>query len=65
MQYVYILNYSVPCRVTVCVDDKVEVNNDSIQTIFRHLRFKEDECSWMVSKHKLPDEKKSGVFMEL
>lgn len=55
MQYIYVLDYSTPSRITIHVDDDVNVeeNIDAILSV-NHLRA--SECSWMVSDKPVDEE---------
>ena len=55
MQYIYVLDYSTPSRVTIKVTDNVNVS-ENIDDILRANHLKESECSWMVSDRPLDDE---------
>lgn len=62
MQYVYVLDYSTPSRVTIKVADNVNVS-EHIDDILRANHLKESECSWMVSNKPLDDEVAVGIIV--
>lgn len=64
MQYVYVLDYSTPSRVTIKVTDNVNVSKN-IDDILRANHLKESECSWMVSDKSLDDEVIPGVITKI
>lgn len=55
MQYIYVLDYSTPSRVTIKVSDDIDVeeNIDAILNV-NHLRV--SECSWMISDTSIDEE---------
>lgn len=55
MQYIYILDYSTPSRVTIEVDDNIDVE-EKIDDILSVNHLKVSECSWLVSNKPLDDE---------
>ena len=60
MQYIYVLDYSTPSRVTIKVDDDVDIS-ENIDDILRAKHLKESECAWMVSNKPLDDEVAVGI----
>lgn len=62
MQYIYVLDYSTPSRVTIKVADNVNVS-ENIDDILRANHLKESECSWMVSDRPLDDEVAVGIIV--
>ena len=64
MQYVYVLDYSTPSRVTIKVVDNVNVS-ENIDDILRAKHLKENECTWMVSNKPLDDEIITGVITKI
>ena len=62
MQYIYVLDYSTPSRVTIKVTDNVNVS-ENIDDILRANHLKESECSWMVSDRPLDDEVAVGIIV--
>ena len=64
MQYIYVLDYSAPSRVTIEVDDNIDVEEkiDDILSV-NHLRA--SECSWLVSDKSLDDEVVTGVITKI
>jgi len=61
MQYVYVLDYSTPSRVTIKVDDDINVS-EKIDDILRVNHLEASECSWLVSDKSLDDEEIAGVI---
>ena len=64
MQYIYILDYSTPSRVTIKVADDVDVS-EKIDDILSVHRLKASECSWLVSDKSLDDEVIPGVITKI
>lgn len=64
MQYIYILDYSTPSRVTIKVADDVDVS-EKIDDILRVNGLKESQCSWLVSDKSLDDEEVAGVITKI
>lgn len=64
MQYIYVLDYSTPSRVTIKVDDDVDVS-EKIDDILSVNHLKSSECSWLVSDKALDDEKVAGVITKI
>ena len=62
MQYIYVLNYSTPSRVTIKVADNVNVS-ENIDDILRANHLKESECSWIVNDRSLEDEVAVGIIV--
>ena len=62
MQYVYVLDYSTPSRITIKVADNVNVS-ENIDDILRANHLKESECSWMVNDGPLDDEVAVGIIV--
>lgn len=64
MQYIYVLDYSTPSRVTIKVSDDINVEEkiDDILTV-NHL--KASECSWLVSDKSLDDEEIAGIIVKI
>lgn len=55
MQYIYVLDYSTPSRLTIKVADDVDVS-EKIDDILSVNNLKASECSWLVSDKSLDDE---------
>ena len=55
MQYIYVLDYSTPSRVTIKVTDDVDIY-EKIDDILSVNHLKARECSWLVSDKSLDDE---------
>ena len=64
MQYIYILDYSTPSRVTIKVNDDVNVE-EKIDDILSVNHLKASECSWLVSDKSLDDEVIPGVITKI
>ena len=64
MQYIYILDYSTPSRVTIKVNDDINVE-EKIDDILSVNRLKASECSWLVSDKSLDDEVIPGVITKI
>ena len=64
MQYIYILDYATPNRVTIKVDDNVNVE-EKIDDILSVNHLKASECSWLVSDKSLDDEVIPGVITKI
>ena len=64
MQYIYILDYSTPSRVTIKVADDVNVE-EKIDDILSVNHLKANECSWLVSDKSLDDEVIQGVITKI
>lgn len=64
MQYIYILDYSNPSRVTIKVSDDVNIE-EKIDDILRVNGLKESQCSWMISDKRLEDEEIAGVITKI
>ena len=60
MQYVYVLDYFTPSRVTIKVADNVNVS-ENIDDILRANGLKESQCSWLISNKVLDDEVAENV----
>ena len=61
MQYIYVLDYSTPSRVTIKVVDDIDVS-EKIDDILSVNHLKASECSWLVSDKSLDDEVIQGVI---
>lgn len=65
MQYIYVLDYSTPSRVTIKVaDDDVDVF-EKIYYILRVNHLKPSECSWIVSDIPLDEEEVEGIITKI
>jgi len=64
MQYIYVLDYSTPSRVTIKVADDVNVE-DKIDDILSVNNLKASECSWLVSDKSLDYEEVAGVITKI
>ena len=64
MQYIYVLNYSTPSRVTIKVEDNIDVE-ENIDDILSANSLKASECSWLVSNKPLDDEVSPGVIRKV
>ena len=64
MQYIYVLDYSTPSRITIKVADDIDVS-EKIDDILSANYLKASECSWLVSDKSLDDEKVAGVITKI
>ena len=64
MQYIYVLDYSTPSRVTIKVADNVNVS-ENIDDILSVNHLKSSECSWLVSNKSIDDEEVVGVITKI
>ena len=64
MQYIYILDYSTPSRVTIKVEDNIDVE-ENIEDILSTNSLKASECSWLVSNKPLDDEVSPDVITKV
>ena len=64
MQYIYVLDYSTPSRVTIKVEDNIDVE-ENIDDILSANSLKASECSWLVSDKPLDDEVSPGVITKV
>lgn len=62
MQYIYVLDYSTPSRVTIKVSDAIDVA-EKIDDILSINHLKASECSWLVSSKPLDDEVAVGIIV--
>ena len=64
MQYIYVLDYSTPSRVTIKVAGDINVS-EKIDDILSVNNLKTSECSWLVSDKSLDDEEVSDVITKV
>lgn len=64
MQYIYVLDYSTPSRVTIEVDDNIDVE-EKIDDILSVNHLKASECSWLVTDRSLDDEVTPDVITKI
>lgn len=64
MQHIYVLDYSTPSRVTIKVEDNIDVE-ENIDNILNANSLKASECSWLVSNKPLDDEVSPGVITKV
>ena len=64
MQYIYVLDYSTPSRVTIKVADDVDVS-EKIDDILSVNNLKASERSWLVSDKSLDDEEVAGIITKI
>lgn len=64
MQYIYILDYYTPSRVTIEVDDNIDVE-EKIDDILSVNNLKSSECSWLITDKSLDDEVIPGVITKI
>ena len=55
MQYIYVLDYFIPSRITIKIADDVDISG-KIDDILSVNHLKASECSWLVSDNSLDDE---------
>ena len=63
MQYIYILDYFIPSRITIKVADDVDIS-EKIDDILS-VNLKTSECSWLISNKSLDDEEVAGVITKI
>ena len=64
MQYIYVLDYATPSRVTIKVADDIDVS-EKIDDILSVNHLKARECTWLVSDKSLDDEVIPGVITKI
>ena len=64
MQYIYVLDYSTPSRITIKVSDDIDVS-EKIDDILSVNHLKASECSWVVSNNYLYDNELAGVITKI
>lgn len=64
MQYIYVLDYFIPSRITIKIADDVDISG-KIDDILSVNHLKESECSWLVSDKPLDDEEIAGVITKI
>lgn len=64
MQYIYVLDYSTPNRITIEVDDNIDIE-EKIDDILSVNNLKASECSWLVSDKPLDDNVMPGVITKI
>lgn len=64
MQYIYVLDYSTPSRVTIKVENNIDVE-ENIDDILSANSLKASECSWLVSNKPLDDEVSPDVITKV
>lgn len=64
MQYIYVLDYFIPSRITIKIADDVDIS-EKIDDILSVNHLKESECSWLVSNKPLDDEEIAGVITKI
>ena len=64
MQYIYVLDYFIPSRMTIKIADDVDIS-EKIDDILSVNHLKESECSWLVSNKPLDDEEVAGVITKI
>ena len=64
MQYIYVLDYFIPSRMTIKIADDVDISEE-IDDILSINHLKESECSWLVSNKPLDDEEVAGVITKI
>ena len=64
MQYIYVLDYSTPSRITIKVPNDIDIE-ENIDAILNANHLRASECSWMVSDKPLDDEIITGVITKI
>lgn len=64
MQYIYVLDYSIPSRITIKVADDINVS-EKIDDILSVNHLKASECSWLVSDKSIDDEEVAGIITKI
>ena len=64
MQYIYVLDYFIPSRMTIKIADDVDVS-EKIDDILSVNHLKASECSWLISNKPLDDEIIPGVITKI
>lgn len=64
MQYIYVLDYFTPSRVTIKVADNVDVS-EKIDDILSVNNLKASKCSWLVNDKSLDDDEVEGVITKI
>lgn len=64
MQYIYVLDYATPSRVTIKVADDIDVS-EKIDDILSVNNLKASECSWLVNDKSLDDDEVKGVITKI
>ena len=64
MQYIYVLDYFIPSRITIKIADDVDISG-KIDDILSVNHLKESECSWLVSDKPLDDEIITGAITKI
>ncbi len=64
MQYIYVLDYFIPSRMTIKIADDVDVSG-KIDDILSVNHLKESECSWLISNKPLDDEVVAGAITKI
>ena len=64
MQYIYVLDYSTPSRVTIKVADDVDIS-EKLDDILSVNHLKARECSWIERNKSLDDEEVAGVITKI
>lgn len=64
MQYIYVLDYSTPSRVTIKVADDVDIS-EKLDDILSVNHLKASDCAWLISDKSLDDEEVTGVITKI
>ena len=64
MQYIYVLDYFIPSRITIKIADDVDIS-EKIDDILRVNHLKASECSWLVSDNSLFENELAGVITKI
>ena len=64
MQYIYVLDYFIPSRITIKIADDVDISG-KIDDILSVNHLKESECSWLVSDKPLDDKEVTDIITKI
>ena len=64
MQYIYVLDYSTPSRMTIKIADDVDIS-EKIDDILSVNNLKTSECSWLVSDKPLDDKEVTDIITKI
>lgn len=61
MQYLYVLEYSMPNRYCIKVADDVDIP-ERLEDILKHYGLREDQCEWLISHYIIDQEEPDEVL---
>ena len=64
MQYIYVLDYFIPSRITIKIADDVDIS-EKIDDILSVNNLKTSECSWLVSDKSLDDKEVTDIITKI